>query len=1040
MARLDRAERGVGGLVLLSGEPGIGKTALAGWAAVEARGRGFDVGWSTCWQTAAVEPLRPWTQLLSQLEQPGIEVPDLTVMVGDPDSNRTEQADRVTAWLRRRSRAPMLVVIDDLHWGDAGTLSVLDRVASVLATMPVVVIGAHRPLAPGAVSPLAESVVELHRRGVGLELGGLDETATGELVAGVAGRTASEAACRSIVEITGGNPLFTRELGRALPAAAFDQEIDLEHVTVPPTLQAIVADRLSALGPECREVLATLSVAGDEVPVDLLAAACELARQEALDLVDEASRAGLVDVATDRVGFRHALFRAAVYDAMSSAAKARLHDRLGRELLARRERGLTVDTAALAHHFGRSAPLGNTARAFDFALEAARDACALVSFDVAARRYEQALAILGLDAGLGDRRSVKLDLADALVAAGDFARARLVFREVAVEAGRDGDSRSLGRAALGFSGGMGGIEVLIGDPDVCELLTAASVALDADDVLGARVQARLSIALSYTAPLTERARIALRARDRALAGGDPVAGAEALAAWCDVVAGPDHVEDRRAAAMAVIERSRAIRDSRLEALGQRLLIEALFEAGDLVAAETEIARYERTAARLGRPEYGWYPALWRGSLALARGQMDARARFAAQLDVLVGEASGTNAELLAKAQRGSMAFDLADPDLARQSLVEVESMGGTVEEVQLAITKILLGVIGGDLDRAANLDRCADTALGADRDSEWPGMMMQLADVIVAVGGHAVAPRVLEALAPYGSVWAIEGIGAGIRGPLHRVAGSLAALAGDEDAAESHFMAAHQAATSAGAHLLAALVDHDAGRALGDRLRLEHAADAWRSIGATHRLAQIEALIDGPRARPVAAARSRDRFVREGDVWSITFDGATCTLADRKGLWDLARLIAEPAREIASLDLASPSGGTVVQHDVGEVIDATARDAYRKRLAEIDAELDEADQHADTARSTRLVEERDALIEQLTGAYGLGGRTRRTGTTAERARTAVRSRIRDAMRRIEAAHPALGRHLSRSIRTGTFCVYQPDHPVNWELRDPSHTV
>ncbi|HUF84251.1 MAG TPA: hypothetical protein VMQ81_06620, partial [Acidimicrobiia bacterium] len=635
---------------------------------------------------------------------------------------------------------------------------------------------------------------------------------------------------------------------------------------------------------------------------------------------------------------------------------------------------------------------------------------------------------------------VKLDLADALVAAGGFARARQVFREVAAEAVRDGDARSLGRAALGFSGGMGGIEVLIGDPEVCELLTAASEALDVDDVLGARVQARLSIALSYTAPLTERTRIASGARDRALAGGDPVAEAEALAAWCDVVAGPDHVEDRRAAATAVIERSRAVRDARLEALGQRLLIEALFEAGDLVAAEAEIARYERTAARLGRPEYGWYPVLWRGSLALARGQMDARARLAAQLDTLVGDASGTNAKLLAKVQRGSMAFDLADPDLAREFRVDIEAMGETVEEGQMTITRTLLGVIGGDIDRArANLDRCADTALDADRDSEWPGMMMQLAEVIVAVGGHAAAPRVLEALAPYGSVWAIEGIGAGIRGPLHRVAGSLAALAGDTEAAESHFLAAHQAATSAGAHLAAALVDHDAGRALGDRSRLERAADAWRSFGASHRLAQIEALIDGPRTRPGAGARSGNRFVREGDVWSITFDGETCTLADRKGLGDLARLIAEPGREIASLDLASP-GGTVVQHDLGEVIDAAARDAYRKRLAEIDGELDEADEHADAAGSGRLIAERDALIEQLTGAYGLGRRTRRTGTTAERARTAVRSRIRDAMRRIDAANPALGRHLARSIRTGTFCVYRPDQPVDWELGDPSHTV
>jgi hypothetical protein len=471
-----------------------------------------------------------------------------------------------------------------------------------------------------------------------------------------------------------------------------------------------------------------------------------------------------------------------------------------------------------------------------------------------------------------------------------------------------------------------------------------------------------------------------------------------------------------------------------------VLIEALFEAGNLVGAETEIARYERTAARLGRPEYGWYPALWRGSLALARGQMDARARLAAQLGSLVGGASGTNADLLAKVQRGSMAFDLADPDLARQSLVDIEAMGGTVEEGQLTITKLLLGVIGGDVDRArTTLDRVAGTVLDADHDSEWPAMMMQLAEVIVAVGGDAAAPRVLKAVAPYGSVWAIEGIGAGIRGPLHRVLGSLAALVGDDEAAESHFMAAHDAATSAGAYFIAALVDHEAGRALGDRSRLERAAEAWRSFGATHRLAQIEALIDGPGTRPSASARSRDRFVRDGDVWSITYGGATCTLADRKGLGDLARLIAEPGREIASLDLVSP-GGTVVQHDVGEVIDPAARNAYRERLAEIDGELDEADEHADAARSGRLVAERDALIEQLTGAYGLGGRTRRTGTTAERARTAVRSRIRDAMRRIEGANPALGRHLARSIRTGTFCVYEPDPPVNWELGGPSHTV
>jgi hypothetical protein len=174
-------------------------------------------------------------------------------------------------------------------------------------------------------------------------------------------------------------------------------------------------------------------------------------------------------------------------------------------------------------------------------------------------------------------------------------------------------------------------------------------------------------------------------------------------------------------------------------------------------------------------------------------------------------------------------------------------------------------------------------------------------------------------------------------------------------------------------------------------------------------------------------------------VWTITFDGRTCTLTERKGLRDLARLLAQPGREIAALDLAAP-GPTLVETDTGDMLDAQARDAYRARLAEIETELDEADRNGDIGRSARLAAERDALVEQLTGAYGLGGRGRRAGGSGERARTAVRSRIRAALDRIGEAHPPLGRHLERSIRTGTFCVYDPDPPVAWVVEDGSHTV
>jgi uncharacterized membrane protein len=132
---------------------------------------------------------------------------------------------------------------------------------------------------------------------------------------------------------------------------------------------------------------------------------------------------------------------------------------------------------------------------------------------------------------------------------------------------------------------------------------------------------------------------------------------------------------------------------------------------------------------------------------------------------------------------------------------------------------------------------------------------------------------------------------------------------------------------------------------------------------------------------------------------------------------------------VAALDLAGPAPGQApAAPDTGEIIDAQARLAYRQRLRELEEAAAEADAAADIER---IAAERDALVEALTQAYGLGGRVRRPGSAAERARTAVTARIKDAIRRIGEADPELGRHLARSVRTGTFCVYDPDQPARW---------
>jgi tetratricopeptide (TPR) repeat protein len=204
-----------------------------------------------------------------------------------------------------------------------------------------------------------------------------------------------------------------------------------------------------------------------------------------------------------------------------------------------------------------------------------------------------------------------------------------------------------------------------------------------------------------------------------------------------------------------------------------------------------------------------------------------------------------------------------------------------------------------------------------------------------------------------------------------------------------------------------------------------------------------------PEARPalgVPAARS-NVFRREGDYWTVTFDGDTVRLRDVKGMRYLARLLADPGREHHVLDLVAaetvgrdgdsradaPSRSAL--GDAGAMLDARAKDAYRRRLAEIDDDIEQAHALGDDERAAQADAERDFLLQELARAFGLGGRERRAGSASERARAGVTRAVRQAMGRIAEHHPGLGEHLGRTIRTGTYCAYAPDPraPAGWEL-------
>jgi tetratricopeptide (TPR) repeat protein len=237
-------------------------------------------------------------------------------------------------------------------------------------------------------------------------------------------------------------------------------------------------------------------------------------------------------------------------------------------------------------------------------------------------------------------------------------------------------------------------------------------------------------------------------------------------------------------------------------------------------------------------------------------------------------------------------------------------------------------------------------------------------------------------------------------------------------------------------------------------------ADAYAAAGSAH-----QATLEGQAARatldriadespaageadraPVHQESARNAFRREGDYWSIVFAGRTVRVRDLKGMRYLARLLAEPERELHVLDLvAAERTGTGVgegadseQADVGDagaMLDPQAKEAYRRRLAEIDEDIEAARASGDAVREAQADLEREFLVRELSRAVGLGGRDRRAGSASERARVAVTRAVRQAMARITQQHTELGEHLDRTIRTGTYCSYLPDPrvPADWDL-------
>ena len=538
-------EDGRGFTALIGGEPGIGKTRLAGECAARLRADGVAVAWAACRQDGGAPPYWPWAQLLGRLGYPGVLAAPARA---EPEFARFLLFEAVADVLRAAS--PVVLVLDDLHWADQPSLRLLDALGAHVGAAPVIVLGTYRDTEPGAVESVAALTAE--RR---IVLRGLPVDELGPALSEDVGESISPAVVTALHRRTGGNPFFAAEVVRMLRAEGA-LHFPPRDGAVPGGVRAVLDRRLDQLPDGAETGLRAVAVLdpGSTTGVDavLLAAVAGVAPAELAERLAPAVAARLLLAEAGRYRLPHALVADTVITRIPAGEHLELHRRAAAtlDLRARAGAGDPADAAtqqlAVARLSGDAADAGAAAAR---AAAAARTAMEGTAYEDAVGWLEAAIAVLPDAATEPDRGELWCALGEAALAAGDPDRSRRAFRAAAEHARRRDRVDLLAAAALGRTGGASGFEVDLADPDRVGLLEEALGALSpADSAVRCAVTARLSVALAFTGADERRADVAGAAVAMARRLDDPRTLAVALAAWCDAVAGPDHVAVRLGAA------------------------------------------------------------------------------------------------------------------------------------------------------------------------------------------------------------------------------------------------------------------------------------------------------------------------------------------------------------------------------------------------------------------------------------------------------------------------------------------------------------
>ena len=1080
LASLDKAfaaaARGRGRTILIKGEPGIGKTTLAEAFSEKVTSAGANVLWGRAWEAGGAPAYWPWIQVLRgaisipdeqeiQRVRPYLDVVAALVPevagpggVQRPQTEVGEQQrfvlfDAVSRVLQAcASAAPLVIVLDDFHAVEDSSLLLLRFLARDIRTSRCLIVVTHRDQEV-EVDPRAKAILaEVARDGEVMGLSGLDADAIAAVLTGAAGAPPSEALKNSLHQITEGNPFYANEIMKLLvEEGQIEARLDLARraLPVPDSVSALVLRRLNNLDPQLRKILSAASVIGREFRADVLACVVNVEATH-LEVSLELSEAeGLTRSTEAGVHlFDHNLIREALYESLSEEDRSRLHGAVASALEEIRPSNEDQNLSEIAHHYLR-ASLDDVRPSFEYALRAGAKAMEVYAFEQAISFFEEALGLSPVAASTElERGQVLLDLGEALLRAGRVVESSERLQAAAEIARSEGSAELTVQAAVAHCQhpSEGGIV----NPTTIRLIEDALEKLPAEDSYEkALMMVRLAAELwqgGNKADGPRKDQLAYDGIAMARRVAHPRELAQILRFAFTAIFAPDRLEESMAIADEITQLGISQRDKVTLLTGRLRRAAILMSMGAINETEAEFKEAAELAEKLRQPIFASPTAFLKSALTMIKSDIPTALKQADKALAVGPEVpNALGAHLLQHVTLRLETDGGADfepfvravieqrPGLRRawgSGLIQILAKTGRVSEARA----LLRDAIEDLPDSPMNISYVTTVHFAVEgvRILREPYGCELLYEALLPFRAQHFTQMMLAPVAYYGSV--------------ERDLGTLAALMERWEIAEDHFERALREHARVGARIFLAWTQTEYAEMLCRRGRPEDAPRVVELLDESMRTAEELGLHilknfaapllsqDGVQ-KAATSTKETASIVKEGEYVTITWGQEIVHLRHTKGVTYLARLLANPGREIHVLEVASEGAADpkvdaselgLASDDLGAALDPQAKAAYKRRIHDLREDIEEAGRFNDPGRAERAQEELEFITREIAGAVGLGGRDRKTASNAERARVNVTKRLKETIGKIGAGAPRLGKHLSTSVKTGTFLSYGED--------------